>query len=361
MNESIMTTDTPTQRDMTWLYTSINDPKISQDNAKVSQAIHTFVKKWKTNKEYKKDPRILRQVLDAYQDLRKKYYYGTKESIFLRAQSMLTQDESIKAASNKAELVSRDLMLELDFFELALGKTSPQQQKIFLSDVSLSHYHYYLQRIFQTAKHHLTQAEEKIITLLSKGANADRSRMISDFFATSSKSIKDPQGDKHQLPFEQLMTSLSDTDKTTRDQAAKAIHAICKQHAPAAERELNAILEYRFTMDQLRGYTRPDQSRHISDDVPSEVVDTLVQVVSQSYNISHEYYQLKAQLLKQDHLAYHERNVSILFAPEPQFTRGKAVKIVDATLSDLDPKFGKIFNQFIQQGQIDVYPAQGKQ
>ena len=61
--------------------------------------------------------------------------------------------------------------------------------------------------------------------------------------------------------------------------------------------ELNSILEYKKNIDEMRKFARPDTSRHISDDIETEVVDSMVQAVVDNFDISHKWYRIKAKLL----------------------------------------------------------------
>lgn len=74
---------------------------------------------------------------------------------------------------------------------------------------------------------------------------------------------------------------------------------------------MNSILGYKKRIDEIRNYERPDQSRHLADDIDSEIVDTLVESVSERFDIAKRYYKLKAKILGVKKLAYHERNISI--------------------------------------------------
>ncbi len=78
-----------------------------------------------------------------------------------------------------------------------------------------------------------------------------------------------------------------------------------------AESELNSVLANKRTDDELRGIPRPDLSRHISDDIGSEIVDSLIGAVAGRFAIAHRYYRLKAKLLGLKILKYHREEYRI--------------------------------------------------
>src|SRR5690606_26280745 len=108
-----------------------------------------------------------------------------------------------------------------------------------------------------------------------------------------------------------------------------------------------------------RGFDRPDQARHIGDGIDTEVVDALVDTVTKRFDISSNFYTLKAKLFNQPQLQYHERNVPYGDL-DTNYPYSEAYNLVDTTLSQLDQEFGQIFRQFGQNGQFDVYPRPGK-
>jgi len=73
---------------------------------------------------------------------------------------------------------------------LSLGKIEKEQQQRIREDKSFEENIYRLERIRKTAQYDLSEAEERIITKLSKNAYSDRKNMIGDFFATSTRPLK---------------------------------------------------------------------------------------------------------------------------------------------------------------------------
>lgn len=111
--------------------------------------------------------------------------------------------------------------------------------------------------------------------------------------------------------------------------------------------------------DDLRQIPRPDLTRHISDDIDSEIVDTLIKTVSDRFDISARYYGLKARLLNAKQLKYHERNAEYGNINK-KYPYNESLKIILQVFKNLDRKFADILNRFIQNGQFDVYPRKGK-
>lgn len=114
---------------------------------------------------------------------------------------------------------------------------------------------------------------------------------------------------KIEITFEELMTKLSDPNQEIRDQAVVKFDQIMEKYKPIATHELNAILRHKQVIDELRGFKNPDSARLASDDVDPQIVKTLLESVRSRFEISHNYYKLKAKLMGKEQLQYHERNV----------------------------------------------------
>ncbi|MBS3094268.1 hypothetical protein J4474_01250, partial [Candidatus Pacearchaeota archaeon] len=109
----------------------------------------------------------------------------------------------------------------------------------------------------------------------------------------------------------------------------------------------------------LRGYDRPDKSRHLADDLESEVVDIIVETISKRFDISKKYYELKTKLLGVKKLEYHERSVEY-GEVKKEFSFEKTLNLIYNVFNQLDKKFSAILRNFVENSQIDVYPKKGK-
>jgi oligoendopeptidase F len=147
--------------------------------------------------------------------------------------------------------------------------------------------------------------------------------------------------------------------RRVRDTAAAAFNGILAKHVDVAEAEINSVLQHKKIDDELRGSPRPDTIRHLSDDIDSDVVDSLIEAVSKRFDIPSRFYRLKADLLKVKQLRYHERNVEYGEVAK-QYPYGKSVVLVHQVMSRLDRQFADIFAGFVENGQIDAYPKKGK-
>ncbi|MEZ4210105.1 MAG: M3 family oligoendopeptidase [Patescibacteria group bacterium] len=346
--------------DFSALFKSDSDPAIASHRKAVTTQANNFIKSWKQNDSYLTNSSSLLTALDQYNNWLEFYSDNFKEVFYFSLR--LEQDETnhlVKAKLNQAIMFSQDISNQMSFFTIRLAKIPAIQQTKFLKDKSLATYHYFLKNLFAEGAHTLSEAEEKILNLKSAPAHSNWVRMTSSLLATENVSTQNPDQKTVEANLNQLLQFLSSPKKTVREQANNQINIILSKYTGVAENEINSILQDKQIEDDLRNFTRPDAARHLSDEIDSKTVDTLVATVSKHFKVAQDYYALKAQLMGQSKLAYHERNVELgnLTAKYPY---PKASQLILEAFTNLDPEFADITNQFISEHRIDVFPAKGK-
>jgi oligoendopeptidase F len=329
------------------------------DSAHVDKAVDTFANKWKPQVHSLVEVSCLKNALDDYEALMRHFGTSGKEGFYFWLRTKQDQnDPKLKAKSNKVEERSRNNEIKLEFFTLYLSKIDIAHQKKLLNAKELKEYHHLLEQLFAAGQHKLSEEGEKIMTMKGQTSYDNWVKMVSSSLSKEEREII-IKGKKVKKNFSELASELSNTDKKTRDGAAKALNDILISKREIAEAELNSVLANRKVNDEIRKYTRPDASRHLSDDMDSKVVDTLLNAVEKRFKISQDFYKLKAKLLGATKLAYHERNVPYEMK-EQEYSFEKACNLIDGVFTRLDPQFGEIFRRFIENGRVDAFPKKGK-
>ena len=343
------------KENLTWdlspLFTGDDDPKIEVAKKEAEVATLAFVKKWQGREDYLREPAVLKEALDEYNDLQSKsgldggvgYYFGLRQSTdqdnpTLKAKNQIIHDFVIRLAN------------QIQFFMLRVAKIPLGEQEKLLNFPALTSYKHLLERLFVEAKHLLSEPEEKILNLKADTASGAWQRLTANFIA------KEEHGGKS---FSEMMSLIDDRDPAVRDSAAAWLNQIFKKHLEVGEAELNAILQDKKINDELRGFSRPDQARHLGDDLETPVVDAMLEAVSVRFDLSKRFYALKAKLFGLPQLKYHERNLPY-GEVDKKYSFAESVALVGSVLHKLDSDFGKIFDRFIVRGQVDVYPKKGK-
>lgn len=345
---------------LTPLFTGNHDPQIKKQRQVLKKQASSFVKKWQSRRDYLKDPQVLKTALDDYEFWLRQYGSDGHEGFYFWLRTQQDQnDPQLKAKFNSIVDFATKIENQLQFFPLRLARISKTRRSKFLSHPKLAKYRHFLEHLFAQSKYLLSEPEEKILNLKATTSHLNWVKMTSSFLAKEERQTLTEDQKKQPQNFSQLTSLMNSQNKQVRDQAAQSFNHILSKYIEVGEAELNSILANKKTDDELRKMDRPDLARHLSDDIDTQIVDTLIQAVSQRFNISQRYYQLKSQLFKTRKLAYHERNV-----PYGDFNQNypfnKAIELVLKVFHNLDPQFAHIVKSFLKNGQIDAFPQKGK-
>jgi len=341
------------------------DKDFEKELQEYEKLVMEFVNKWnpKLSKGYRddylKDAKVLKIALDEYEELEQDWKGLSKVSYYYHLATSIDQlNTKLKAKENKVHDVTIRMANEVQFFGLRIAKIPQSTQKKFLKDKNLAQYHHWLDSAFKEAKYLLSEPEEKIMTLKGKVAYSNWTRLVSEQISKAEREVLDEDGNLATKSFSDIMGLIDNKDKKIRDRAAEALNGIFESVVDIAEAELNSIIENKKIDDSLRKMSRPDESRLVGDDIEPEVVDALRDVVTANNDIAKEFYKLKAKLLGQEKLAYHERNVPVGDI-DKKYTFEESVVIIKKVFKDLNPEFEKLVNEFLK-GRVDVYPKKGK-
>lgn len=342
------------------LYAVDTDPKMEADREWILAESTKFITKWRERTDYLEQPTVLAEALREYDAWQAKCGTGGDLGYYWWLRSEQEEDnKEVKAEVNKLHDFEVKIVNDIQFFELRIAKIPADKQQAFLSHPLLADYRHFLETAFAEAKYQLSEPEEKILNLKAKPASFNWQKMLSSFLAQEQREVADEKGQAKLRTYEELLTLLSNKQKSVRDAAAAAMNEILAKFIEVGENEINSLLENKKIDDELRGLPRPDAGRHISDDIDTDVVDAMLDAVVAKFPIAHRYYKLKAALLKQPRLGYHEKSVET-GAAEKQYTFEEAYDLTNRVLSKLDPEFAEILNDYRAGGQFDVFPRKGK-
>ncbi len=336
------------------LYSSINDEKFEKDIIDYEETCTEFGRKYNnSNNSFVENDSTLLQSLIDYESFLVKT--PAKPVVYLWYMLDLNvNDNKTRAILN----LVMDKIVKADnktvFYKIVLGQMSKQRQDSVMGNSDFSKYHYFLSQIFNSAKHNLTDKEEKIINL--KSAPANNMWVDSHLKALSSITIK---WKGKNLPLAEANNIIQALNNKQRRELSKLISIELKKISFFTEAELNAVYTDKKIEDNLRGFTKPYDATILNYENDSKTVLNLVKVVTDNFGISNKFFKLKAKLLGLKTLNYCDRN-AVYGKIKGDYTFDYSKKIFSEVLNEFDSKYLEIFNKYLENGQIDVYPRKGK-
>jgi len=341
-------------------YTGLKDPKIKKDLKLAKITAYKFINRWSKDNSYLTSTKSLLKALNQYDHWISNFSTSGQVDYYLSLRQALNENSStISAQLNKLSFASKKIENDIQFFLIKLSKVSPSKQIYFLKSPILKPYHNFLKNLFAHSQHILSDQEEKILNLKSQVSYSNWVKMTSRLLSQQQAKILNQQGKLQTLTFSKITSLIDNRNFKIAKSAGLAFTSIVNSLSDVAESELNSILENKFIEDNIRHYPRPDSARHLSDDIDTCVVDSLIDSVSSNFKISQDFYKFKAKLLGLKKIPYYWRNVPIGYF-DKYFSYQDTITLTDQVLTNLDPYFSSLFKQFLDCGQIDFFSKKGK-
>ena len=351
MNENGLAGGEPPVWDLRDLYASLDDPKILSDLASLQERAAAFEQDYQ-GKIAAPDctPERLRAALDEYEEInRLREYPATYAELMFWSD---TSDPARGSLLQKVQVQNTAISRHLIFFDLEIGAMPDERYRSLIDSTLLDDYRHYLNRQRAEARHHLTAAEEKVIAELSNTGHRAFLRLFSEITSRMTFPLT-LAGESRQLNQSELFALMYEPDRDTRRTAAEALTGKLHEESHVLSFIYNNLLQHRATLDRLRGYAEPEQERHESNELSAEVVDTMVQVCVDRYDLPERYYRLKQRILGLDRLTHYDRYAP-LAERQSRISFEEARELVLASFAEFSPVFRTIAAQCFEQGWIDA-------
>jgi len=345
--------NTKTTWNLSLLYTSPADPHIEKDLNSIEKACISFEKKYKKS-DFTSTPQKLFKALEDMEDLEKKIN-GNKPWWYFALKTRLNSSDDVAVAqSTKFNQRIIKAINKINFFNLEIAKIPKKDQSVFLKNQALKPYWYALVRIFKTAEHKLSDPEEQMINLLSQTSY--------DMWVDGQEKLLEQQVVEFRgesIPLTKALSIFSGLEKKERRELWGKIIFALKNMSSFAEAEINAVYNYKKIVDEKRGYKKSYDKTILGNENDEKTIELLITLVTKYFSISKRFYKIHAKLLQENKLSYADRSADIGDI-QKKFDLSESVQIVRNSFAKIDQKYVDIFDSFIQNGQIDVYPSKGK-
>ena len=341
------------------IYTSITSPKLYQDISSLQDRIDSFVATYHDDKK-KADPekntgKYFYQRLKEYEFIEQRLSYFQNFAMLNFTVHM--HDSSMAKFYQDITELCNDLSSRYLAFTLSLSNISLRQWKNYIADEArLEPYAYYFQGLRETKQHQFNEKMEKYC--LQKD-HASRDMFIRIYDDTLSR-MKFPFDGK--LVGEgEILHELGNNEQKKRQEAAHSLGRELKRSNYIFTSVYNALIRNYYIDYKERGYKTPIQVRHKQNRIEDQEVTCLINTAKKYYApVSHRYYKIKAQLLKQNHLAYWDRLAPLPFKANKQYSFCEAKKIILDAFGSFDSKMADIAKIFFDRQWIDAAPKDGK-
>ncbi|NBB50381.1 M3 family oligoendopeptidase [Rhizobium sp. CRIBSB] len=164
------------------------------------------------------------------------------------------------------------------------------------------------------------------------------------------------------LTLSEALNRLSDPKASRRKGAAEGLSVALGARASTMALVLNTVAADQALEAKWRGFKRPADARHLSNEVDGEAVDAMADAVAAAYpRLSHRYYALKARAMGKARLDQWDRNAPIETTAPRAYDWLQGKDLVLESFSDLGGEFADRAGQFFVNPWIDGRARPGKQ
>ena len=301
------------------------------------------------------DSATLLDIIRKLETLTHKAYrlYGYASLWFAEdTQNQAAQSMQARVQRFLAEMTNRTLFFNL--WWKALDDASAERLMAAISD-----YRYWLEEMRHFKTHTLTEAEEKVINIKDvTGVSALRT--LYDAITNRYVFKLEVAGEVRELTREELTAYVQDPDPDLRARAYQELYRVYTADAPILGQIYQTLVrDWRNENVDLRHFANPIAVRNLSNDIPDDVVDTLLSVCEENAPLFRRYFQLKARWLGVDRLRRYD-----IYAPiaksDKTYAYNDAVHTTLAAFHSFEPKVADLARSVFTANHVDSETRKGK-
>lgn len=294
---------------------------------------------------------MVQQLENAQRLLHHLYAYA--ELLFSEdTQSQLAQGLLSRVEQFAAQMGNRTL-----FFSLWWKQASEPTARRILAGAG--DYRYWLEEIRHFTPYTLTEAEEKIINIKNvTGASA--LGMLYDTFTNRYLFKVEVDGKVKELTRGELMVYARHANTDLRAGAYRELYRVYGNDGPILGQIYQTLVrDWRNEQIGLRNFKNPIDVRNLANDIPGEVVDTLLEVSRKNVGLFQRFFRLKARWLGMERLRRYD-----IYAPlaesEKRYPFKQAVAMTLDSFQEFDPVIAKLARRVFDENHLDGQVRKGK-
>lgn len=336
------------------LFDSFEDPKMNQAYADLEAMVSAFEAQRDVLQPDISAEKFLEliKMQEAYTTLAYRVYGFASLSFAADTQDQKAQIAMARFQQFAAEMGNRTLFFSL--WWKALDDANAQR----LLDIS-GDYRYWLVQMRNFKPYTLTEAEEKIINIKDvTGSNA--LEMLYDSITNRYVFKLEIDGEVKEMTRGELMSHVRSADPDLRARAYQELYRVYGEDAPIlGQIYQNIARDWKNENVNMRKYKSPISVRNTVNDLPDEVIETLMEVSRKNIGIFHRFFRLKAQKIGMEKLRRYD-----VYAPvsesDKRFSYDEATAMTFESFERFDPKFAELARKVFDQGHVDSEVRKGK-
>jgi oligoendopeptidase F len=336
------------------LYAGFDDPEVQKARDQVEELVKSFEEIRSRLSPDLSETDFL-EIIKDYEGLvrliSRLAYFG-----FLRFNED-TQDQSAQTFQAQMQQLAAEVDNRTLFFKL-WWKGLEDEPAERLMDAS-GDYRYWLEALRLQKPYTLSEPEEKVINL--KDVNGPQA-LVTLYQSITNRYIYkiEVDGEVKEMTRGQLQVYYRDPNPELRKAAYQELHRVYEQDKPILGQIYQYIVrDWRSEQIDLRNYASPISVRNISNDVPDEIVDLLLEACKNNVSMFHRFFNLKARWIGMDRLRRYDIYTPVV-KTKMTYDYSDAVNLTMESLREFDPKVADLARRVFDEHHYDGEVRQGK-
>jgi oligoendopeptidase F len=268
-----------------------------------------------------------------------------------------TQDQTAQSFQARVDQLMATIQNRILFFSLWWKELEDDQAGRLMADSG--DYHYWLEEMRHFKPHTLSEPEEKIINI----KNVTGVRAFNNLYdsITNRYTFKlEVDGRQKELTRGEVMVYVRHTNPDLRAQAYQELYRVYGEDGSTLGQIYQTLArDWRNEHLDLRKFPTPISARNLYNDIPNEVVDTLLDVCQNNAPVFQKYFRLKARRLKMERLRRYDIYAPVVKSSK-EYSHDRAAQMVLASFDNFDPRFSTLAQRVFDEGHLDSQVRKGK-
>jgi oligoendopeptidase F len=221
-------------------------------------------------------------------------------------------------------------------------------------------YRYWLEEMRHFKPHTLSEPEEKIINI--KDVTGSQALVtLYDSVTNRYEFTLEVDGEEKTFTRGQLAPFIQGSDPEMRSAAYQELYRVYGDDGPILGQMYQTLVrDWRTENVELRNYESPISARNLVNDVPDEVVATLLDVCEANADVFQEYFRLKAKWLKVDKLRRYDVYAPVAEA-DKTYDFSDAIDLIMDSFTGFTPQIAELAESVFEADHVDSEVRKGKQ
>ncbi|MCX7852137.1 MAG: M3 family oligoendopeptidase [Anaerolineae bacterium] len=219
---------------------------------------------------------------------------------------------------------------------------------------------YWLEEMRHFKPHTLSEPEEKIINLKNVTGMAALHTLY-DAITNRYVFKVAVNGVEKEMTRGELMTLVRSPDPDLRARAYEEQLRVYGQDGPILGQMYQTLVRDWYNEQvELRRFASPMAARNLQNDIPDEVVDTLLAVAEANAPVFQRFFRLKARLLGMERLRRYDIYAPVATTAKKTYSFAEATGMVLEAFAEFDPQIAELARRVFAERRVDAEVRKGK-